>query len=82
MNSKELSLRSMIRKWLPPSPATAVRLTRCGGPHSKQRRCVRVDFFETKAPLTLFFFQHADGSWRVFPPEFERPVMGVYRQAA
>jgi hypothetical protein len=75
MNPEERSLRSLIEKWLGPTPATPVRLTRYGRVNSSQIRCVLAQSSEPTRALSIFFFRHDDGGWCVFPPAVSGPVM-------
>ncbi|MGF6782088.1 hypothetical protein P3T21_007328 [Paraburkholderia sp. GAS334] len=77
MASAEKSVRLLIEKWLGPTPALPVRVTRFSRTRSNQRRYVRVEALRSAGSLEIFFFQHDDGTWRVFPPEGERPAMSV-----
>nr|WP_082194461.1 hypothetical protein [Paraburkholderia sprentiae] len=78
MNTNETSLRWLIDKWLAPTPAMPVRLTRYSRSGSSQRRCVRVESLRMTGLLAIFFFRHDDGSWCVFPPTTRGPVMRTY----
>jgi hypothetical protein len=81
MRSDEQSLRRLIEKWLAPTPAMPVRVTRFGHARSSQRRYVCVEASQPARPLAIFFFRHDDGSWCVFPPT-ERPAMRADPRAA
>ncbi|MEZ0602168.1 hypothetical protein ACAX43_08455 [Paraburkholderia sp. IW21] len=82
MNTHEKCLRSLIEKWFSPTPAITVRVIRAGCTRSNCRRCVRVEALGSRGLLAIFFFQHDDGSWQVFPPEAQRPAIGAYQCAA
>jgi hypothetical protein len=82
MNGNEKSLRRLIDKWLAPTPAIPVRVTRFTGMRSDQRRYVCVQAARPAGSLAIFFFRHDDGSWCVFPPAIERPAMSPERHAA
>lgn len=69
MNTSAKSLRLLVEKWLTPTSATPVRVTRFGRTGSNRRRYVCVEALRPEGPVALFFFQHDDGTWRVFPPE-------------
>ncbi|MFM0078774.1 hypothetical protein P0D72_07770 [Paraburkholderia sediminicola] len=69
MNTAEKSLRSLVERWLTPTSATPVRVTRFGRTGSSRRRYVRVEVPRPEGSVALFFFRHDDGTWRVFPPE-------------
>jgi hypothetical protein len=77
MHRAENSLRSLIEKWLAPTPATPVRVTRFSRTRSDQRHYVCVESVRESGPLAIFFFRHGDGTWRVFPPEANRPTMSI-----
>jgi hypothetical protein len=61
------SLRYQVEKWL--APTTPVHVTAFG--HSRQGggRYVCVETRQAAGLHALFFFQHDDGYWNVFPPE-------------
>jgi len=80
MNGTEKSLRLLVDKWLAPTPAMSIRITRLGRTSSNSQRCVRVETVRPQGPCALFFFKHRDGAWRVFPPGMERPAMNAYNQ--
>jgi hypothetical protein len=82
MNGSEKSLRRLIDKWLAPTPAIPVRVTRFTGMQSNQRRYVCVEAARPAGSLAIFFFRHDDGSWCVFPPATVRPAMRAERHAA
>lgn len=77
MNIAERSLRLQVEKWLVPTPSTPVRVTQFGRTSSNQRRYVRVEILRAAGSVGIFFFQHDDGTWCVFPPENGRPAMRV-----
>lgn len=77
MTSNIVSLRSLIDKWLAPTPASPISVTRLSYTRGRSMRCVRVESVKSSGVLAIFFFQHGDGSWSVFPPELERPAMQV-----
>ncbi|MFP3566475.1 hypothetical protein [Paraburkholderia sp. SIMBA_030] len=68
MSIAEKSLSTLVEKWLAPTPATPIRVTRFSRTHSNWRRYVRVEALRPQGTIALFFFQHDDGTWRVFPP--------------
>jgi hypothetical protein len=82
MGSGDRSLRLQVEKWLGPTPATPVRVTRFGRIPSSRRRYVCVEAFLPAGALAIYFFLHDDGTWCVFPPAVERPAMNVLRRAA
>lgn len=75
MKLQESSLRELIEKWLAPTATTPVHVTRCTFPNSSQTRCVLVQSSASERSLAIFFFRHADGAWRVFPPAPRKPEM-------
>ncbi|REE07491.1 hypothetical protein B0G71_8004 [Paraburkholderia sp. BL27I4N3] len=79
MSSNAISLRNVIEKWLAPTPASPIRLTRVRHAIPGPLRCVRAEALLASGPLAILFFQHGDGSWCVFPPESHRPTLGVLR---
>lgn len=76
--ASEGTLRSLVEKWLGPVSATPVRITRSGRAQSNQGVYVHIELLLERGTVGLFFFRHRDGSWRMFPPEAERPVMRVH----
>jgi hypothetical protein len=82
MNTGQRSLRLLVEKWLAPTPAMLVRVTRFSRTRSNQRRYVCVEASRPAGSLAIFFFRHDDGSWCVFPPATERPAMRADPRAA
>jgi hypothetical protein len=80
MNTSQRSLRLLVEKWLAPTPAMPVRVTRFSRTSANPRRYVRVEALRPAGLLTILFFRHDDGSWCVFPPSAEsaRPAMRMY----
>jgi hypothetical protein len=70
MNTGQMSLRLLVDKWLAPTPAMPVRVTRFSRTNSNRRRYVRVEAMRPTGLLAILFFRHDDGSWCVFPPRF------------
>lgn len=70
MKTGEQSLRWLVEKWL--APAAAVHVTRARWTHATQTRSVRVETIRKDGPIAIFFFQHDDGAWCVFPPAAAR----------
>jgi hypothetical protein len=77
MKSFEASLRLLIEKWIGPPVASQVSLTRYGRAHSFEPRYVRVEARRAGGAVAIFFFQHRDGTWHVFPAEPGRVSMSV-----
>jgi len=76
MKSAEICLRSAVEKWFATAP---VRITRFKWSGVGQSRSVRVEARFSSRALSIVFFKHEDGAWRVFPPDGRRPAMGFYR---
>lgn len=68
MYATERSLRFLVEKWLGPTLARPIRVTRFTRTRPERRRYVRVEAPRPEGSIVLFFFQHDDGVWRVFPP--------------
>ncbi|WP_083925620.1 hypothetical protein [Trinickia symbiotica] len=67
MDTEKTSLRSLVDKWLAPTPARPGRVTRFGRTANGARYvCIEVVRFD--GPMTIVFFYHDKGAWRVFPP--------------
>jgi hypothetical protein len=71
------SLRLMVEHWLAPDPGKSVRVTEFKHRRSAQKCFVRVEASRFEVPVAMFFFRHSDGSWRIFPPNQERPSMAI-----
>jgi hypothetical protein len=78
METAERSLRFMVEKWLLMVPSVPVRVTRGSGARSNQGRYVRVEALQSADTFAIYLFRQGDGTWDVFPPDAERPSMGVY----
>jgi len=81
MSTTEKSLRLLVEKWLTPTWATPIRVTRFSRTHSSRRRYVRVEALRPEGSVALFFFHHDDGTWHVFPPETGRLTLHTYTGA-
>lgn len=75
MNTTAKSLRSQVDKWLSPTYAKRTRVIRFSRLSLHRGRYVCVETSGPTGTLALFFFQHDDRSWQVYPPEVERPEM-------
>ncbi|TFE41722.1 hypothetical protein E2553_34295 [Paraburkholderia dipogonis] len=75
MDGSAVSLRSMINKWLAPTSASPIRLTRISCVTPRPMRCVRAECMGASGSLTIIFFRHDNGSWCVFPPASTRPSL-------
>ncbi|WP_075643759.1 hypothetical protein [Paraburkholderia monticola] len=65
-HTKTPSLRYQVEKWL--APTAAVHVTAFGHSGLGGGRYVRVETLLASGPHALFFFEHDDGYWDVFPP--------------
>lgn len=70
-------LRMAVEKWLSPTPAAPVRVTRLAS-DTHGRQGVRVEIDGPRGPMSLHFFRHGDGAWQVFPPARASLTMGAY----
>lgn len=68
MNGSEISLRSLVDKWLAPTLSMPAHVAKCGRVLATHSRYVKIDGRTASGPLTIVFFKHGDGSWCVFPP--------------
>lgn len=75
MARAEKSLRLMVEHWLFPERANQIRVTRFRNRRSARECYVCVETFNATGAVAMFFFRHADGTWRIFPPSRERPMM-------
>ncbi|MGF6955296.1 hypothetical protein QFZ97_001161 [Paraburkholderia youngii] len=75
MMAANRSLRVLVEKWLWSCSEAKVRFVRLDGRRSSRR--VRVEARRAEGPVILFFFQHNDGAWRVFPPAPYRVCMAA-----
>ncbi|WP_084688110.1 hypothetical protein [Paraburkholderia oxyphila] len=66
MSGDSQSLRWAVDKWLTPWQSSSLRVARVAGTKALER-CVRIEVRRPQGLLTLFFFRHDDGAWRVFP---------------
>lgn len=83
MNTAGMSLRSMVEKWFAPTLTTTPRVTRFSHARCAYGRYVRVEASREEGnAFELCFFRHADGAWRVFPPDPGRvnrmPSLGLF----
>jgi hypothetical protein len=73
---EQKSLRVLVEHWLAPGTADQVRVVEFRNNRARQQCYVRVELLTTGDQTAMFFFRHADGIWRVFPPARVRPTMG------
>lgn len=82
MGAGRTSLRMQIDKWFGPALREALHIQRIDLANGDGVRCVIVVAPHAQAPLAIVFFRHGDRSWRVYPPEVERPAMSKRLSAA
>ncbi len=84
MDTGEMSLRMLVGKWFGTDAAAAVRVMGFGRTRLDGRRYVSVGTWRQEGYLTIVFFRHDDGSWKVFPPSrAHMPAMSrAYRLVA
>lgn len=75
MNGNEVTLRSLVDKWLAPTFSTPARVAQVGRLLATRSRFVRIEGHTSSGTLTIVFFRHNDGSWCVFPPAQTKPAM-------
>jgi hypothetical protein len=75
MNGNDVSLRSLVNKWLAPTFSMPARVTQSGRLLATRSRYVRIEGRTSSGTLTIVFFRHGDGSWCVFPPMRTTPAM-------
>lgn len=63
---KRQSLRYLVDKWL--APTAPVHVTAFGHSRFGSGRYVCVETIQVTGRHALFFFEHDDGYWNVFPP--------------
>lgn len=71
----EGSLRSLVDKWLWQSQAASVRVTHFSRTADGRTRFVCVEIAREERALSFLFFRHPNGTWQVFPPASQRPMM-------
>jgi hypothetical protein len=72
----EQSLRWQVEKWLGLGPSISVQVTVLRRTRWRGTRCVLVQALLPAGSRTLFFFQHDDRSWRVYPPAINKRKLG------
>jgi hypothetical protein len=75
VHTAEKSLRHLVEKWLAPAPHARVRVIRFGHLPAGRCRYAYVEAYTPDSSRAIFFFQHDDGCWCVFPPRIARPSM-------
>jgi hypothetical protein len=69
------SLRAMVEHWRNADSSTPVRVARYRSAWANPQSCVQVEAMKPQGPVTMYFFRHEDGRWRVFPPRKELSTM-------
>ncbi|WP_322047363.1 hypothetical protein [Paraburkholderia sp. J67] len=75
MSGSEVTLRSLVDKWLAPTFSAPAHVAQVGRLLATRSRFVRIDRRTSSGALTIVFFRHNDGSWCVFPPAQTKPAM-------
>ncbi|WP_322029279.1 hypothetical protein [Paraburkholderia sp. J76] len=75
METVRMSLREVVERWLMPGHAVPFRVRPLR--NAGRGRCVRVEARAPRGDITICFFRHEDGIWRVFPPLPRRLTMRV-----
>ncbi|WP_250454081.1 hypothetical protein [Caballeronia sp. ATUFL_M2_KS44] len=76
MSTGHASLRMAIDKWFDHTQPLRVRRIQVESPNTG--RCVRVEGIEAPAPVTIYFFEHEGGDWRVYPAIRRPTSMGAF----
>jgi hypothetical protein len=74
MEAERTSLRSLVDKWLAPTHETPLRVIDFGRT-ATGARYISLEVVRMAGPLTIAFFRHDDGAWRVFPPAPVRALL-------
>jgi hypothetical protein len=82
MTAEHPSLRFEIEKLVGTTRFGSMRARLVKPPRLGGTRCVCVRFEWVSGSVSLYFFRHADGRWRLFPPEQPRPAMGTGLEVA
>jgi hypothetical protein len=82
MAAGQTSLRSKIEKLVGTTRGDSMRVRQVARSRVGNTRCVCIVIEWPTGSFSLFFFRHADGNWRPFPPEQRRPEMGMTLRAA
>lgn len=67
MRDASTSLRSQFEKWIGDDDRASTQIIRARHP-TQGIGCVEVRFVRASELLSIWFFRHGDGAWRVFPP--------------
>lgn len=82
MSRRTSSLHRLVDKWFGPSLATPLRVVRVKNSGAQRSRCICVEGQRPLGRLSILFFRHGDGTWRVFPPSNSGPSMSALRFGA
>jgi hypothetical protein len=77
MNDTMIPLRALVEKWLAPTDRTPAHVVRTGRMTTTRARYVSLEGALSSRPLTIVFFRHGKGSWDVFPPDQQVPMMSA-----
>jgi hypothetical protein len=81
-NHREQSLRCVVEKWLAFNPPGTAKVIAFGRTPPRRGHYVCIETTHDSGSVTLYFFRHGDGCWRVFPPATTLPKMALERLAA
>ena len=82
MNRSTSTLHRLVDKWFGPAQATPLRVVRVKSKGAHPSRCICVEALRPMGRLSILFFRHGDGIWRVFPPNSTGPSMNALRLGA
>jgi hypothetical protein len=82
MRNGQGSLRRLIDKWLGHCGEGTVQVIEFSRTSSNRSRYIRVGGGRSESSLAITFFRHGDGSWNVYPPRGETPMMSTSLLAA
>ncbi|CAE6734008.1 hypothetical protein R69927_01962 [Paraburkholderia domus] len=82
MRNGESSLRKLIDKWLGHCGTRTVQVIEFSRTSSNRSRYIRIGGGCSDSLLAITFFRHGDGSWNVYPPRQEAPMMSTSLLAA
>ena len=82
MSRRTSTLHRLVDKWIGPTEATPLRVVRLKSKGAKKSRCICVEAQRPLGRLSILFFRHGDGIWRVFPPNSSGPSMNALRLGA
>jgi hypothetical protein len=74
---EEGSLRFHVEKWFGRTAISSLEVSRVRPAKLGRNRCVQVVSSQSDSRVTIFFFQHGDGGWSVFPPAPRRATLAI-----